>query len=78
MLVLVDSGASHNFVNKKLEELKLEQKDTLPYQVSLGDGHRKRTRGCCPKVVVNMGEVEIEEKFYLFELGCVDIKKWNG
>lgn len=53
-----------------MEELKLEQEDTLPYLVSLGDGHKKGTRGCCLKV---KGGVEIEEKFYLFELRGVDM-----
>ncbi|BAT84466.1 hypothetical protein VIGAN_04185600, partial [Vigna angularis var. angularis] len=44
VLILVDSGASHNFISKKLvEELKLGMEDTFPYQVSLGDGHKKKT-----------------------------------
>lgn len=74
VLILVDSGTSHNFVSHELvRELKLEQEDTSPYHVSLGDGQRKKTRGCCPRVVVCMGDVEITEKFYLFELGGVDM-----
>ncbi|XP_052728288.1 uncharacterized protein LOC108338275 [Vigna angularis] len=74
VLILIDSGVSHNFVSRRLvEELQLAQEDTPPYQVSLGDGRKKRTSGCCPKVVVDMGGVAIGEKFYLFDLGGVDM-----
>lgn len=74
MLILIDSGVSHNFVGRELvEELGLTVEDTPPYQVSLGDGQKKRTRGCCPIVVVNLGGAEIEERFHLFELGGVDM-----
>lgn len=74
VLVLVDSGASHYFISQGLaEELDLFIEDTPTYQVSLGDGQRKYTRGCCEKVVITLGEAEVEERFHLFELGGVDI-----
>lgn len=41
--------------------------------MSLGDGQKKKTRGCCPRVVINMGGTEIEERFHLFELGGVNL-----
>lgn len=51
VVVLIDSGANHNFVSRKLvEELKLPLTDTPPYLVSLGDGQKKLTRGHCDKV----------------------------
>lgn len=45
VIVLIDSCASHNFINKELvEELGLATTDTKPYMVSLGDGWKKETR----------------------------------
>ncbi|WVY99344.1 hypothetical protein V8G54_025414 [Vigna mungo] len=39
VLVLIDSGASHNFISKSLvEELGMAAKEKQPYFVSLGDG----------------------------------------
>ncbi|KOM58401.1 hypothetical protein LR48_Vigan11g143500 [Vigna angularis] len=74
VLILIDSGASHNFIKRELvEELALPVVDTPPYRVSLGDGQRKETRGCCEEVMIRMGEAEITERFHLFELGGVDV-----
>lgn len=68
VLILIDCGASHNFISKELVgNLGLPVVDTLPYMVSLGDG-QKKTRGCCEEVVIRM-----EERFHLFELGGVDV-----
>ncbi|KOM49767.1 hypothetical protein LR48_Vigan08g059400 [Vigna angularis] len=74
VLILIDSGASHNFISRELVEgLALPVVDTPPYRVSLGDGQRKETRGCCEAVTIHMGEVVINERFHLFELGGVDV-----
>lgn len=41
IVVLIDCGASHNFVSKKLvEELQLTIEDTPTYNVEVGDGHK--------------------------------------
>lgn len=72
--MLIDSGASHNYIDRKLtEELALKVTDTPAYCVSLGDGHRRMTRGRCEKVTVKLEEVDVEEDFYVFELGGVDV-----
>jgi len=48
VLILIDSGASHNFISKDLvEELGLEVQDTPAYSVKLGDVFRRVTKGCC-------------------------------
>lgn len=74
VLILIDSGASHNFISNDLvKELGLTVEDTPQYLVSLGDGQKKKTRGCCEKVVIHMGEIDITERFHLFELGGVDV-----
>jgi len=42
-LVLIDSGASHNFISAKLvSQLGLLVESTPSYNMRLGDGHKKR------------------------------------
>lgn len=51
VLVLIDSGASHNFISTRLvEELGLTVEETPSYKVCLGDGQRKTTQGCCSDI----------------------------
>lgn len=67
VLVLIDSGASHNFISRRVvEELEMAVVETPPYMVSLGDGQRKRINGCCEQVALEMGEAEVVERFYIF------------
>jgi len=74
VLILIDSGASHNFVSAQLvTELGLMVEDTPPYCVRLGDGHKKQTQGCCKDVEVNLENHVVKETFFLFELGGVDV-----
>lgn len=74
MVVFIDSGTSHNYMNWRItEELKLPITITLTYPVSLGDGHRRMTRGRCEKVRGSLEEATVEEEFYVFELGGVDV-----
>lgn len=56
-----------------MEELGLEEKETSPYMVCLGDGQKNRTQGCCVGVPLTLEGAKIKEKFYLFELEGVDI-----
>ncbi|WVZ18618.1 hypothetical protein V8G54_005940 [Vigna mungo] len=74
VMLLIDSGASHNFIATELgADLGLPVEETLPYTVSLGDGRKKQTGGYCRNVPINVGETEVFENFYLFELGEVDL-----
>jgi len=73
VLILIDSGANHNFISKDLmEELGLKVEDTPVYSVKLGDGFWKGTRGCCKEVIVRLDKHIIKERLYLYELG-VDV-----
>ncbi|WVZ18213.1 hypothetical protein V8G54_005535 [Vigna mungo] len=74
IVVLIDSGASHNYMSKELtEELRLPVMDTPTYAVSLGDGHKKITQGRCERVTIRLEGVDVEEEFFVFELGGVDV-----
>jgi len=47
VLVLIDSGVSHNIISSNLVWLHGLQVGTAPfYNVRLGDGQRKQTQGC--------------------------------
>ena len=73
-LVLIDSGASHNFISAKLvSKLGLPIESTPLYNVRLGDDHKKGASGCCQGVKVKLGNYRFEETFFLFELGGVDM-----
>lgn len=74
VVVLIDNGASHNYICRRItEELGLSVIDTPPYPVSLGDGYKRITQGRCERVTVRLEEVNVEEEFYIFELGGVDM-----
>lgn len=74
VVILIDSGVSHNFVSKELvQELGLQVAPTKPYGVRLRDVNRKQTQGCCKWLKVQMGAYAVEGEFFLFELGGVDV-----
>lgn len=74
VMVLIDSGASHNFISSKLvRNLGLKVETTQPYKVRLGDGNRRQTQGCCENLKVQLGNYAFEGKFFLFDLGEVDL-----
>ena len=74
MLVLIDSGASHNFISTKLvQRLKLTVEGKPAYSVKLGDGFRRSTHGYCENIVIKVENHTVTEKFYVFELGGVDV-----
>ena len=66
VLVLIDSGASHNFIFIELVQwLGLVVEPTKPYKVRLGDENRKNNQDCCKKVGVRLG------LGFTLGLGCV-------
>jgi len=74
VLVLIDSGASHNFIYVELvSQLGLLVESTSSCNARLGDGHKKRVSGCCQGVKVKLGNYMFEETFFLFGLGGVDV-----
>lgn len=74
VMILIDSGASHNFISSKLvKSLGLQVESTKPYKVKLGDGNRKQTQGRCKDIEVQLGNYAFTGEFFLFELGEVDL-----
>lgn len=74
MLVLIDSGASHNFIAKELAaKLVIPVTATASFGVRLGDDHRKLSQGCCKTVQFQLADHQLVNDFFLFELGGVDV-----
>lgn len=74
VLIFMDSGASHNFISDQLvAELGLAVDKSFPYKVSLGDGHHKPISGICKDLTLQLEGLQVQEGFYLFELGGVDL-----
>lgn len=72
--VLVDSGATHNFLsNQIVEELGLSLDDNQPFVVKVGDGHQLKRKGMCKNVELELPNMTIIQDFYVFELGGVDV-----
>jgi predicted aspartyl protease len=70
----VDSGATHNFVDKKLvKKMNWAVADTPPICIKLGDGSRVQAKGACQGMEIEIGGVQIEINAQLFDLGGVDV-----
>ncbi|KAJ1375248.1 Aspartic peptidase domain superfamily [Sesbania bispinosa] len=74
VVALIDCGASHNFISHELvERLKLSVKETSPYTVEVGDGHKVECMGMCENLVIRIQGLRIQQEFYLIELGGADL-----
>nr|XP_012568866.2 uncharacterized protein LOC105851738 [Cicer arietinum] len=74
VVILIDCGASHNFIATELvERLHLTVMETSPYMVEVGDGHKVRCKGKCAQLKFQMQNLEAVQDFYLFTLKGVDM-----
>ncbi|KAJ9546301.1 hypothetical protein OSB04_018844 [Centaurea solstitialis] len=74
VLVLIDSGATHNFVAKQVvARLGLTISNTGPVKVRLGNGMWEESTGTCKGVVLTLPELQVVEDFYPLELGGSDV-----
>lgn len=74
LVVLVDTGASHNFISRKVVSvLGLKVDGNHVMGVKLGDGHRIQTQGRSPYIKMRLGEVKINVEAFIMELGGIDI-----
>ncbi|XP_073225787.1 uncharacterized protein [Cicer arietinum] len=74
ILVLIDSGATHNFISTNVvEALGLPMVHSTPSGVKLGDDHRVRTMGRCKGIQIDVGMVQICFDAHVLKLGGVDL-----
>lgn len=74
ILLLIDSGATHNFISHKLvATMGWSVANTTPLQIKLGNGSKTRTQGECKGVLVEIGQIKVEIDALLFDLDGIDI-----
>lgn len=74
VLILVDSGSTHNFISAALvRELGLAV-DTIPtFGVQIGNGEIIRCNQICRNVSVQLPDLKIVQDFYPFSIGGADV-----
>ncbi|TYK21518.1 Ty3/gypsy retrotransposon protein [Cucumis melo var. makuwa] len=74
VVILIDCGATHNFVSEKLvTSLQLPIKETAHYGVILESGAAIQGKGICESVEIQMKNWTVKEDFLPLELGGVDV-----
>jgi hypothetical protein len=74
VVILVDSGATHNFVDKRLvQKMSWAVDNSTSMSIKLGDGTKAQSIGVCPDLNIEVGEVQLAIRAHLFDLGGVDI-----
>ncbi|CAJ2649147.1 unnamed protein product [Trifolium pratense] len=70
VVVLIDSGASHNFISPNLATaLGLKVKQVTEKKIKLGDGHKVVSKGICENLSLLMGGLEVRVDALVLELG---------
>ena len=73
IIVMIDCGATHNFISKKLvKSLPITIKKTAHYGVILGSGTTIQGKGVCESVEIQLADLKVWEDFLPLELG-VDV-----
>ena len=74
VVILVDTGATSNFISKELaRQLGLTIEETPIYTVEVGTGQKERSSGVCQSVGIEAQGIHILQPFFLLELGGVDV-----
>ncbi|KAI0525242.1 hypothetical protein KFK09_004635 [Dendrobium nobile] len=80
VVVLIDSGATHNFISTQVaEELGMEPTETGNYGVMMGTGKIESSTGICKGVEMRLQEIRVIEDFLPLKLGSTDVilgMKW--
>lgn len=74
VVVLIDSGATHNFITQRLvDDLKLPLTETANYGILMGAGPPIKGKGVCKGVVLSLGDLTVVEIFLPLDLVGVDV-----
>jgi hypothetical protein len=74
VLVLVDCGASHNFVSQKLVQMMgWPVEETPMMNIKLGDVFRAQSKGEVQGLEMSIGDFKLTPTMHLFELGGIDV-----
>lgn len=73
IVLLIDSGATHNFISEELQHhLKLATNEIAEYSITVGDGHVLKRKQRCRDLQITVQGFKIIQTFYLFPLKGVD------
>ena len=74
VIILVDSGATHNFLSLELvQQLALPLTTTTSYEVMMGTEISVKGKGICRGVCISMQGLTVVEDFLPLELGNTDV-----
>ena len=74
ILLLVDSGASHNYIARELvTSLNLPISRIREFSVTLGDGSKRASKGLCEGLKVSIGENYLHVNVFILEIGGIDM-----
>ncbi|GAU50456.1 hypothetical protein TSUD_373220 [Trifolium subterraneum] len=74
VLILVDSGASHNFISQSLvHHMDWPVEQTQQMRVKLGNGVQIEAQGRCKELEMYIGDYKLSPNLQLFELGGIDV-----
>ncbi|KAJ9561372.1 hypothetical protein OSB04_006532 [Centaurea solstitialis] len=74
VVVLIDSGATHNFISKELvKQQRVKVEDTNEYTITLGSGIEEQGRGICRGVSILLQGLDIKDDFLPIQLGNIDV-----
>lgn len=74
VVILIDCGASHNFISSLLvKERGMGVNETPPYTVEVGDGRKIPCQGVCSQIKLLIQGLEVQQDFFIFDLGGVDM-----
>ncbi|TYK30579.1 ty3-gypsy retrotransposon protein [Cucumis melo var. makuwa] len=74
IVILIDCGATHNFIAEKLAtKLGLTLQETPNYGVILGSGKAIKGKGVCRDIEVQMEGWKVNDSFLPLQLGGVDM-----
>jgi hypothetical protein len=74
VLILIDSGATHNFISHQLvQKMNLTTEDTPPLNIKLGDGSCSKTTGTCKNLEIGIEGLSVVVDAQMFELGGMDV-----
>lgn len=73
VVVLIDHGATRNFIHQDLVEERQIPMENTPIGVTIGNGMRCKGKGLCKRVEHKLKELIIVVDFFIVELGSVDL-----
>lgn len=74
VLVLVDSGATSNFISKEImKEMNLKVHETPGYSVQIGTGEQIWNKGVCKNLRLEVQGVVVEQNFFMMDLGGTEV-----